>query len=278
MLIYKILNNNAVVSKDSKNREIIVMGNGIAFKKSRYDEVEDEKISQIFVPKNAQNRTRLEMMVSEIPYDYFEISEEIKNMAEERMKCKLDDGFSIRLCDHIYYSIDKYSNHIFTPNLMLNELKQFYAKEFEVAKIAVEMIKNKFGVLLNEDEIGFITFHIVTSEDSVGLMDINEIVSTLSDIIALMEDYFPFTLNRNSNDYQRLLTHLKFFLSKVMIEKKGNESKLGGDPLFEMLIEKYSNINKFLDKLNGYMMVNYNYKITDSDRMYLIIHLARCME
>ena len=32
MLIYKKLNNNAIISKDENHKEIVVMGKGIAFK------------------------------------------------------------------------------------------------------------------------------------------------------------------------------------------------------------------------------------------------------
>ena len=42
MVITKVFNNNAVIAKDTENREIVLMGCGIAFKKKNGDEVDKQ--------------------------------------------------------------------------------------------------------------------------------------------------------------------------------------------------------------------------------------------
>ena len=49
MRIVKIYNNNAVETKDTDCREIIVVGCGLAFKKRVGDKIDDSKIQKIFV-------------------------------------------------------------------------------------------------------------------------------------------------------------------------------------------------------------------------------------
>ena len=46
MEIYKILNNNVIVSKNEHDKEIIAMGKGIAFKKKVGEHIEDELIDK----------------------------------------------------------------------------------------------------------------------------------------------------------------------------------------------------------------------------------------
>lgn len=49
MIIKRVLNNNAVMSLDKNNEEIIVKGKGIAFQKKNGDSIDEKKIDKIFV-------------------------------------------------------------------------------------------------------------------------------------------------------------------------------------------------------------------------------------
>ena len=58
MIIHKIINNNIVSSLDENHNEIILMGRGIAYQKSRGEVVPDEMIEKQFYLKNdKQNRS-----------------------------------------------------------------------------------------------------------------------------------------------------------------------------------------------------------------------------
>ena len=48
MEVLKTINNNIVVSLDQKNREMIVMGRGLGFKKKAGDTIEEDKSVKIF--------------------------------------------------------------------------------------------------------------------------------------------------------------------------------------------------------------------------------------
>ena len=52
MIIHKIINNNIVSSLDENHNEIILMGRGIAYQKSRGEVVPDEMIEKQFYLKN----------------------------------------------------------------------------------------------------------------------------------------------------------------------------------------------------------------------------------
>ena len=76
MKISKILNNNAVISKDKNDNEIVVMGKGIAFKKRVDDFLDDNQIEKtyIFSPENTKEIIKL---FSSIPDVYIEITSNI---------------------------------------------------------------------------------------------------------------------------------------------------------------------------------------------------------
>ena len=77
MQILRMLNNNAVVSKDAAEKEIIVTGKGIAFQKNRGDSIDDKLIEKIFYPADKTQKTKLELLIQEIPLEYLSFTEDI---------------------------------------------------------------------------------------------------------------------------------------------------------------------------------------------------------
>ena len=67
MEIIRIYNNNVVVSLDSDNDEMIVIGKGIGFQKKIGDQLEMEKVERIFTLKDKGVQSRLEELVKRIP-------------------------------------------------------------------------------------------------------------------------------------------------------------------------------------------------------------------
>lgn len=49
MRIAKVLNNNAIITVNDQNKEVVVIGRGIAFKKKSGDLIEEAKIEKIFM-------------------------------------------------------------------------------------------------------------------------------------------------------------------------------------------------------------------------------------
>lgn len=54
MVIYKILNNNLILSKDNQGHEVIIKGCGIAFQKKKGQQIDEKRIEKVFVAETAQ--------------------------------------------------------------------------------------------------------------------------------------------------------------------------------------------------------------------------------
>lgn len=276
MIIEKVLNNNAVLSTDSDGKEVVVLGKGIAFKKSPRDVIDNELITGIYELKGTKNE--LVQLASEIPYEYFEISQKIASDARKTLNSNLDERLELRLADHIYFSIDKLCKGIRTPNIMLGELMQYYPKEYEIGKKYVGEINEKFHCDMDENEAGFIAFHLASSQGANGTLDAGALMDEIKRIISVVEKYFNTKIDRDSQNYSRFIVHLKFFLTKVLSGERTDEVSLANDSLYQMLCEKYSDILDCLKRINAVLLLDYDYELTDSDRMYLIIHIARVVK
>ena len=74
MQIKKILNNNAVITKNSLSREIIAMGKGIGYGKEVGDFIDESKIFKIFELSENNERNKIIELIKEIPLNELEIA------------------------------------------------------------------------------------------------------------------------------------------------------------------------------------------------------------
>ncbi len=277
LIIKKILNNSAAIAFDSNRNDYLVMGKGIVFGKIQYDELDETLATQV-IYLNKENKSKYEALISEIPIEYFAISEKIKILAEKELKTTLDSDILIKLTDHIYNAQQRLKKGIKTPNLILNEIKIFYPSEYKISEIAVSLANKELNTQFDENEVGFITFHIVNSESKNGVVDLNETIEFISNVTAKINEYFNIDLGKNPIAYSRLITHLKYFSISLFSKEEVINREFDDNVLYETLKDKYKDIDLFLEKLSSYIEKQYKYVLTDQDKMYLLIHLARILK
>ncbi|MBE0340753.1 transcription antiterminator LicT, partial [Paenibacillus sp. 28ISP30-2] len=77
MIITKIFNNNAIIAKDQKRDEFVVMGRGIAFKKSAGEQVEEHLIEKVFVLKHKDASEKFKLLLEDVPSEYVSLCYDI---------------------------------------------------------------------------------------------------------------------------------------------------------------------------------------------------------
>ncbi|MBD9156964.1 MAG: PRD domain-containing protein, partial [Lachnospiraceae bacterium] len=124
--ILKILNNNAIVSRDADGQEVIIVGTGIGFHTRIGNKISPEKVSKQYILQGRENYRRFEALLKEIPFDCIEISEKIIEKAKQELKRDLNSNLIIALADHINFAVSQLKAGNRTPNLMLDEIQRFY--------------------------------------------------------------------------------------------------------------------------------------------------------
>lgn len=125
MIIYKILNNNAVVIKDENGMEKIVMGCGLAFKKKCGEKIDVSKIDKVFVLPDPDVNNKFQEMMTYIPPEYIELGEDIIKYASKALDRDLNDIIYISLVDHLYAAVKRYREGILVKNVILWDIKIF---------------------------------------------------------------------------------------------------------------------------------------------------------
>ncbi|HEY8803717.1 MAG TPA: PRD domain-containing protein, partial [Clostridium sp.] len=272
MKIKKVLNNNAVTVINNDNKEIVVMGLGLAFKKKSGDELEEGKIERIFTLENKEVSEKLKKLISEIPAKYVQISEEIINYAEEHLEKKLNENIYLTLTDHISFAMTRHKQGLNIKNPMLWEIKRFYKQEYSIGLIALNIIKENFGVTLLEDEAASIALHIVNAELNEDMPNVVAMTKAIQEILNIIRYNFKMDFDEESLSYHRLVTHLKFFAQRMMNE---TTSKGDDDYLYNIVIEKYNDSYKCVEKIKTHLKKVYNATLSNEEMTYLTIHIQR---
>lgn len=273
MKIEKVLNNNVVITLTDTNEEMVVMGRGIAFQRKVGDTIEVEKIEKTFVPEGNEGIETFSTLFKEINPEIIEIANDMIKYAQSILKTKLSNNIYLTLTDHLNYAISRTSEGIEIKNPLTWEIKKFYKKEYEIGLKALENIKTKFGVIMNEDEAASIALHIVNAKQEGQELGITvKMTEVVQDILTIVRLQFGITFDEDSFNYSRFVTHLQYF-ARRMLEHDNKRSN--DDFLFEQVKIKYPKAFECTNKINSYLTNKHHTLLSKDEQVYLAIHIQR---
>lgn len=274
MRIEKVLNNNVITVINDQNKELVVMGRGIAFKKKSGDLVEEDKIEKIFTDNQSMS-DKLKSLLSEIPLEHMEVSESIINLAKMNLGKRLHDSIYVSLTDHIHFAIERFKQGLNIKNTLLWEVKKFYKDEFAIGEEALLIIHQKLGIMLPEDEAGHVALHLVNAHMNEEIPNVVNITKIMHEILNIVKYHFKIDYDEESLTYYRFITHLKFFARRLL---NGTHIQNADKALYDMVREQYKGSFLCAQKIQEYIRKTYNCVLTNEEVMYLTIHIERVVQ
>lgn len=274
MKVLKTINNNIVVSLDSSNREIIVMGRGLGFKKKSGDLIDTEKIEKTFVLDDEKSNTNFQKLVDGIPIERINVADEIISYAKKTLQKDLSDNVYVSLTDHINLAIERASTGAEFENPFGWEIKKCYYREYLIGKVGLSMIKKRLGVTLSEDEASFIALHIINAELNLDMSRMISMTKMVQDILDIVESHFQIRLNRQSIYFERFVRHLKFFSQRIFTGQDIYEDETDLDMLYLFQV-KYPDAFECTKKVKDYIFETCGHCISDEEQTYITVHIKR---
>lgn len=271
MKIIRIYNNNIIAAQDG-NKEVILTGNGIGFKKKANDEVDPQKIDKKYTFED-QQKTQFQQLLNRTPILYFQIAESIASRAVKQLNIELSNQILISLTDHLWYAVERKKKNLQMPNLMLNEIKVLYKNEYKVGLWAIKLIQANTQIELGENEASYIAMHIVNATLGSGKETATKILRFVKDVQTVIENTFDISFDEDVLDFSRLLTHLKFLAQHIF----SNEEKepMNMDQMYSLLIGNHERMERCIDNITEIVNMNYRYQLTQDEKVYLLIHINK---
>lgn len=278
MKVEKVINNNLVRSLDSRNQEILVMGSGLGFKKKPGDEIDSSKVEKVYHLDTQKEQQDMEIILARAPLEVLQAVNEIVAYGRNSLHTELSDGLTMSLADHISFALKRHREGLDLRNALLGELRSFYPHEFAIGQASLQIIQKYTGELLPEDEAGFIALHFINVTSQMNSMsETNEMMQLIRKILSLVEYDCQIQLDRGSMQYERFVTHLKYFSRRLFSEKEEDVTQT--DPgLYQMIKTSYRKAYLCALKVGNLTRTEYEKQLSDEELIYLSIHINRLID
>ncbi|MDU2938470.1 MAG: PRD domain-containing protein [Enterobacteriaceae bacterium] len=275
MLVKQILNNNVVSAQDDRGIEVILTGRGLGFNTRVGARINNEAIEKIFRLENSQISARFKDLVAEVPVETLLLTADIVTLAREKLAHKLSEGLYVTLADHLHYALQRHSRQEELPNPLEWEVRHLYQEEYAVGRQALMLIAARNGSSLPDSEASSIALHIVNAGLNHTMGKTAQITQLIYQLQNIVKYFFNLPLDESSLNYQRFITHLKFFAQRVIDEVALNNND---DELFAAVQQRYQHTLKCVEAINTFVSKNYRHAMSNSEKLYLTVHIENIVQ
>lgn len=274
LTIIKSLNNNIVLAKSKKNEELIMFGTGIGYKKKRGDLVDQNEATKIF---KAEKHVQTSEFLEQISPELLTVTEKIVRIGEEKLHKKLNQSILFSLADHLQFATDENNKEVNKDNPLQWEIPYLYYEEYEVGKIAVQVIEQDLGYKLPSTEAAFIALHFVNAQiDSSSMEDTIQITKLIKNIVKIIQRLFEINLDKTTINYSRFITHLRYFIARQKMNKPSDIQM--DDVLKQAIEERYMKSYACGLIIKEMVEKEFNWKVTYDEIAFLVIHIERIFQ
>ncbi len=272
MRIEKVINNNIIQARDNNGVELVVMGRGIGFGKGPGSEVNSAAIEKTFRLDNMDDKEQFKRLLASLPLEHIRLANDIISYARESLKIRLNQNVYLTLTDHISFVIDRYRAGMNFDNILADEVRLFYPLEYSVGRYALEMIEERTGCRLVEDEAASIALHIINGETNLVMGAAFRMIKMMREMMEIIERHITIPEGRNYPK-ERLASDLKQLANRLVSEEPMSGRK--DDVLYSFVQDHYKEEYQIINGINEYIEGAYQCSMTEEEKIYLALNIKR---
>lgn len=266
------INNNAVVASDFDNHEFVLLGKGIGFSMKAHDLVDSRKIEKRFLLEKKENQSRFLEVIKNMRQQDLDFFVEMIDYIKEEIDVEMSESLYITLVDHFNFTIERYREKNQLRNILLNEIRRFYAQEYQIAKQVITKISEKYQIDFLDDEIAFVAMHIVNAKlgeaDSQKSLVLIEMIET---VVKIINEELEEPLEEESLNYDRLVTHIRYFAQRYLYHKQW----LDDDEMSLTPQVVTHSAYRIIEKIVEIFEQKYQLQVLQEEKNYLALHIYR---
>lgn len=273
MEFIKNYNNNAALVKDDQGQEWIVTGKGVGFGLKPGMQVPEAKIERRFASEKDEE-VEPDVVAGITPKAFEATDQIVKKMADE-YQLSFTGYQYFALADHIDFAVKRTLDGGAAPDgTVAWEGAKLFAKEYRMAKEAVEIIEEVTHIEMAKSESIYLMYHFINAEsDGTKLQDTVRLARYITGIVNIIQFQYGVTLDEGSFNYQRFVGHMRALMVRKIV---GSKDTAELDPAILSLMEaKYPEEKETVDRIQTYLQNKAGWTLTPDDRVYLILHIWR---
>ncbi|MEW8955489.1 PRD domain-containing protein [Clostridium sp.] len=266
--VKKVFNNNVVLIEEEE-KEKVIFGKGIGFGKKIGETIGRENVDKVFTIEDNQSGKNFRDLISYADSDVVGMCEEAIYMIEQELNEALDEKIHVSLTDHIALTLKRIKENKEIHNPFLVETETLYKREFDIAKKVAKFIANTMKVDIPDGEVGFITLHIHSARNEGKLSNTIKYTFLGNKIVGYIEETLGIYVDRQSLDYARFLTHVRFAIERVMA------NNMVKNELLDAIKKTYKESFKIAKGVAKIIEEEVDATIVEDEIAYLALHIER---
>ncbi|MCI5530339.1 MAG: PRD domain-containing protein [Blautia sp.] len=267
--IKKVLNHNVVIGYDSESwSDYLIMDKGIGFGRKTGDVVQPGGRAAIYSLKKANDRGDAREMAETIPAVYLEIASEVLDKVEEVFG-KIDRNILFPMADHIEYAVKRVRNNEQISNPLTEDIRILFHMEYKTAGCIREILMQKMGILIDDDEVGYIALHIHSAIEDEKVSHAMQMARAVRECISYVEQEVGKPIDVMSLSYNRLMNHIRYMVARTM---SGETLKVNMNDYMRV---KFPQAFEMAETVCRHIERNLKCKLSDAEVGYLAMHIER---
>lgn len=267
--VEKVLNHNALIGiPENTTQEFLILGKGVGFGKHVSETIDVSDECKIYSLKESTERGDKKDLATSIDPVYLEIANELLDGAEAEFQT-IDRDVMLPLADHIEYAVKRSRNNEQLRNPLTDDIRVLFHAEFKVAERAKDILLDRLGVQLTDDEVGYIALHIHSSIMDQAVSQAMQMAEAVRECVKLVENETSKKIDIKSLSYNRLLNHIRYMIARTL---KGEVIKLD---MNDYINATAANSFKMATKICGELSKSLGKEIHSAEIGYLAMHIER---
>ena len=272
MTITRQIGNNVAVALDDSEREVVVFGKGIGFRKPPY-ELKDTSI----VERTFYNIDPMYVeMFGEIPQNVILASTDLIGQAQINLEKELNPNLVITLADHLHFALERMDKGMDITVPIAYDVQHFFPLEYELGELALDIVQDYTGKRLPDNETVNIALHIVNSEAEKGKRpDALKTLKMIKETEQIIEKEMDTKLDRGSFVYNRFISHLRYLLQRL---SDGDQIQTTSGVLLKEVAKECPDVYLCARKVAKRLSKMQRCDCTKDEILYLALHINRMVE
>ncbi|KRK93235.1 PRD domain-containing protein [Companilactobacillus futsaii] len=276
--IAQVFNNNSALVNLGDHRQAIVKGKGIAFRRTKGNQIDSSKVEKIFYLNTKTAQENLYFLIKDIPIDIVTTTYEIIDYAIKKFDYNVLDYAYITLGDHIFGSYQRILSHTYQESL-IPDMSNQYPVEYLISHHALDIIYKNLDIKFPESETKSIALHFINAKGAESQKSdlkedttkgINQIVKSILNANKI------FRIDANSNYFDRFMIHLQYLAGRL--NDSDEDDKEFSENLEREMKNSYPESFKIAKEIYDSLQSQLSVELDSNELLYFIIHIQRLIQ
>ena len=272
MLAIRKLNNNAVICRDSLNREVVALGKGIGFGGDFPRELDISTVERTFYSVDAEGQR----IMRDLPADVLIFTAKVMDIVSNELPYEVSPNAVLIMADHLAFAIARQKKGIRFDMTLAYDVRQLYPLEYKIGRYIVARLRQEMGIELPHEEIASIAMNLVNAKTGAEAETSSDRARSfeqlLNDVTAIVERDFRTIIDRETFEYSRFATHVQYLFRRIQGGENISSANL---PLYGNSREEFPELASCIDHISTYIERSWGTRLTDEEKLYLMLHVNR---